>query len=205
LIAHTIETARVAEVFDEIIVSTDDNDIARIALQWGATVPCLRPSELAQDNSPDIDWVLHAVDQMVSVPLEGKDVLAILRPTSPLRTSPTIVSALKTFLDNDWADSLRAMELTDKHPGKMWKIAANNEATPYLSQKNRVVPTHDSPTQSLEAIWIQNASLEMTRMRSLLENRTISGERILAFEMPGNEGLDLNTENDWRMLEALLA
>jgi N-acylneuraminate cytidylyltransferase len=165
----------------------------------------LRPSEYAEDLSCDIDWVKHALEFLVQNSLEKIENVAILRPTSPLRRKLTMAKALQSLAENPWADSLRAMQLTDKHPGKMWTLDNQNRAIPYLDQSQEHPPTHDRPTQSLQKLWIQNASLEIVRPRTILETNSISGRSILGFEMPGLEGFDLNSTQDFEFLEFLIA
>jgi CMP-N,N'-diacetyllegionaminic acid synthase len=204
LIAYSIHSAINSGLFSEVIVSTDSPEIAQIAIDWGARVPALRPSEYSGSHSTDLEWLTHAVEQLISCPKEQIDCIAILRPTNPLRTKSTIKDAMEKFKKNIWADSLRAMEITQIHPGKMWRVNSAMEASPYLDQSEEVVPTHNRPTQSLEQLWIQNASLEITRLSSLLAFNSISGKKVLAYEMPEFEGLDLNTHLDWKLLEALI-
>jgi CMP-N-acetylneuraminic acid synthetase len=203
LIGHTIITALESKLFSEVIVSTDSQQISDIALRFGAAAPRLRPEEIASDSSPDIDWVMHAIENMIETPVSEIEFLAILRPTSPLRTVKTMSHAINTLRANPWADSLRAMEVTDKHPGKMWIVQDSLEAVPYLNQDNELVPTHSRPTQSLQRLWVQNASLEITKLSSVLSTNSISGQRVLSFEMPEHEGFDLNSEIDWLVLEQL--
>jgi N-acylneuraminate cytidylyltransferase len=205
LIAYSIVNALNSNLFDEVIVSTDSELIAEIAIKWGAKVPALRPSHYARDSSADIEWVQHSVDSLISASKNSINCIAILRPTSPLRSSATIVNAFKTFQVQPELDSLRAMEVTNKHPGKMWKLDENNYAAPFMSQVGQKIPTHDRPTQSLEKLWVQNASLELFRFASLQKNKTISGKKILGFTMPGLEGFDINTQSDWDFLEFLIS
>ena len=204
LIAYTIQSALDSNLFSEVIVSTDSREISDIAIKWGASVPALRPIEYAGDESPDIEWVLHSVNNMISTPKSLIDCIAILRPTSPLRSEDTIVKAFELFQEAESMDSLRAMEITNTHPGKMWRLGDDNRATPFLSQIDQKIPTHDRPTQSLEKLWIQNASLEFIRFRSLVESKTISGKKVFGYIMPGLEGLDVNTQFDWDYLENLV-
>jgi CMP-N-acetylneuraminic acid synthetase len=204
IIAYSIHSAITSGLFSEVIVSTDSPEIAQIAIDWGAYVPILRPPEYSHSDSTDLEWLMHAVEQMISFPKEQIDCLALLRPTNPLRTKATIKKAMEKFKQNPWADSLRAMEITQVHPGKMWRVNPVMEATPYIDQSNEVIPTHNRPTQSLEQLWIQNASLEIIRLSSLLASKSISGKKVLAYEMPDFEGLDLNTHLDWKLLEALI-
>ncbi len=205
LIAYTIRTALESNLFSEVIVSTDDFTIANIATDWGAKVPKLRPKSLATDLSPDIDWVMHCVNEMISTPPEQISTITILRPTNPLRTSNSIINGMEIFKLNKWADSLRAMDITDKHPGKMWVLDDKKIAFPYLDQSQEIIPTHSRPTQSLKKLWIQNASLEIINIQTINLMRSISGNKILGFEMPGFEGFDLNSELDWMFLEFLIS
>ena len=204
LIAYTISAAINSESFDEIIVSTDSENIADIAKQFGASVPILRPSSLASDSSLDIQWVNHALSNMVVTPLNEVNFVAILRPTNPLRTSTTISKAINYLESHSWADSLRGVQPTSQHPGKMWVVDSSQEALSYLPQSIEGTPTHDQPTQLLPKVWIQNASLEIVKINALLETNSISGRRILGFELPGREGFDINTQDDWDFLEFLL-
>lgn len=205
LIYYTIRAAQKTKLFSEIIVSTDSQEIADIAISFGATVPLLRPSEYATDTSTDIEWVSHAINSMVKTPRSEISFVSILRPTSPLRTSETIINAFNLLASNSWADSIRAMEITDKHPGKMWVLDNENKAHSYLDQSNEAIPTHNKPTQSLETLWVQNASLEIVKFKSLIGTNSISGNNVLGFEMPGIEGFDINRPLDFEFLEFIVS
>src|SRR5436853_4854858 len=82
LIAWTIEAALKSNSVDRALVSTDDEEIAQIARQWGAEVPFLRPAKLAQDDSPHIPVVLHAVEWLDAHEKNAVDELILLQPTS---------------------------------------------------------------------------------------------------------------------------
>jgi CMP-N-acetylneuraminic acid synthetase len=204
LIYYSIKAAIDSKQFSSVIVSTDSPQIAEIAKDNGAVVPSLRPAEYATDVSCDIDWVTHAINFLVQDPLELDDIVAILRPTNPLRSSTSIIQAVNVFKLNTWADSLRAMQVTNKHPGKMWLIGENNLAKPYLNQEIESIPTHDRPTQSLQKVWVQNASLEIMRVRTIMEMKSISGNSVYGFEMPGQEGYDINDTYDFEFLQWLV-
>lgn len=204
LIAYSINAAIESQKFEEVVVSTDSEEIADIAISWGAKVPLLRPSEFASDTSTDAEWVFHAINNLISVPRDEVNYVSILRPTSPIRKPLSIINAIESLDSNKWADSIRAMELVSQHPGKMWSVDGNSKATPYLDQSGEAIPTFNRPLQTLETLWIQNASLEVARLSAMMKYGTISGMSVLAFEMPGFEGLDINTPADWEFLEHLL-
>ena len=89
LIAWTIEESLKSKKLDNVVVSTDDEEIADIAQKYGADVPFMRPAELAGDSTSGIDTVLHAIDE-----LPDFDSVLLLQPTSPLRTSTDIDSII---------------------------------------------------------------------------------------------------------------
>jgi N-acylneuraminate cytidylyltransferase len=203
LIAFTIETALGISESSKVIVSTDSKEIAENARSFVATVPGHRPPIFATDLSPDIDWVLHAVNTWPNI--KESEFLAILRPTSPLRTASTIIRALECLKNNPDFDSLRAVRSIKEHPGKMWrKVGIAIE--PYIAETSILTgaPSHSSPMQALEQLWIQDASLEIVRTKKILETKSIAGKKVLGFEMPNNEGFDINYIEDLEYLRFLL-
>ena len=96
LIAWTIEAAKVCENITDIVVSTDGEDIAAIAKQYGAEIPFMRPDNLSSDTALSIDVVLHAID-FLSESGRDYDLLLLLQPTSPLRSTSDISTAIDFF------------------------------------------------------------------------------------------------------------
>jgi CMP-N,N'-diacetyllegionaminic acid synthase len=118
MIAFTIAAAAGSGVFESVIVSTDSDDVAQIARDYGAEVPFLRPSALAGDTSPDIEWLEHLLNELRA---RGRtwDCFSLLRPTSPFRTAETIRRAWARFTAQQGVDSLRAVEKCTQHPGEL--------------------------------------------------------------------------------------
>ena len=203
LIAYTIETCLEIVPSDRVWVSTDSQEIADISIQFGAKIPGIRPESLSNDNSPDIEWVQYALEHWISK--DEFEFLGIMRPTSPLRKSRTILRALNTLKAQGEYDSIRAIRPVKEHPGKMW-IKVGESIIPFMPGVNPVTRTHfhSSPLQSLPEMWIQDASLEIARMNSIIKNGTISGNHVLGFEMPDKEGFDLNYLEEIPQLEKIL-
>ena len=202
LLAYTIAAARGAGLFDTVIVSTDSEEVAAVARHYGAEVPFLRPTAFAGDQSPDIEWLEHALTKLRQAG-RAWDAFALLRPTSPFRTTGTIQRAWQQFLDSQDADSLRAVELCEQHPGKMW-IVNGNRMTPLLTSGPKDPPWHSTPYQALPPVYVQNASLEVAWTRVVLEQRSIAGEVLVPFLTEGYEGFDINTPYDWTLAEQLV-
>ena len=202
LMAYTIEAAIKSKVFDDIIIATDSKKYAEIAKYYGAEVPFLRKAEISGDQSPDLDWVEFMMNGLERM---GKkyDIFSILRPTSPFRMDTTIKKAFDLFLANKDFDSLRAIEKCNQHPGKMW-IKNKKNLNPLLPFYNKNIPWHSSQYDSLPEIFIQNASLEISWTKSLIENKSISGNKILGYETEGYEGFDINNIEDFYLAEILM-
>ena len=202
LIAYTIAAALQSEVFSDVVVSTDSEDYGELARYYGAEVPFLRPSELAGDLSPDIEWVEYTLKRLRD---SGRsyDCLSILRPTSPFRQPETIRRAWQAFSGEEGVDSLRAVEKCEQHPGKMW-VVRGRRMMPLLPLGSPEQPWHSSPYQSLPEVHAQNASLEIAWTRVILEGRTIAGDVLMPFFTEGYEGYDLNHPMDWQIAQELV-
>jgi CMP-N,N'-diacetyllegionaminic acid synthase len=203
MLAYTVAAARGSGVFESVIVSTDSEDIAGVARQYGAEVPLLRPAEFAGDNSPDIEWLEHT---LVELGRRGRtwDCFSVLRPTSPFRTAETIRRAWALFTSQEGVDSLRAVEKCAQHPGKMW-IVRGQRMFPLLPFGPETQPWHSTPYQALPPVYVQNASLEIAWTRVVGERRSIAGDVLVPFLTEGYEGFDINDVYDWMVAERLIA
>jgi CMP-N,N'-diacetyllegionaminic acid synthase len=203
VLAYTVSAALDSRVFDDVIVSTDDDAYAAIATHYGACVPFLRPGALAGDCSPDIEWVEHTLARLKA---DGRayDCFSLLRPTSPFRQPETIRRAWRAFTEETGVDSLRAVERCRQHPGKMW-IVNGTRMTPLLPNGPADQPWHSSQTQTLPVVYVQNASLEIAWTRLVFNGRTIAGDSVMPFFTEGFEGFDVNTPDDWLLAERYVA
>jgi CMP-N,N'-diacetyllegionaminic acid synthase len=203
LLAYTIAAARLADVFDAVVVSTDSEEIAAVAERYGAEVPGLRPEEMATSVSPDIEWLRYSLAELSST---GRDfeIFSILRPTSPFRGPETIRRAFEQLVAlGDRADSIRAVRPCREHPGKMWVIE-DDLMRPLLDQPDGV-PLHSRQFASLPPVYIQDSSLEIAWMRAVEEHDSIAGERLAPFLTEGVEGFSIDYPDDWQAAEELVA
>lgn len=202
VIAYTIAAALQSGVFSAVLVSTDSEKYAEVARRYGAEVPFLRPAEFSGDTSPDIEWLEYTLKRLHD---EGRDYdcFSILRPTSPFRLPQTIQRAWKEFLAEESADSLRAVEKSKQHPGKMW-VLRGKRMTPLLPLSPPELPWHSSQYPALPEVYAQNASLEIAWTRVVFETRTISGWVLMPFLTEGYEGFDVNQPYDWQYAEFLI-
>lgn len=202
LLAYSIRAAIDSGVFAAVVVATDSEQYAAIARHYGAEVPFLRPAEISGDTSPDIAWVRYALDALADT---GRryDAFSILRPTSPFRKADTIRRAWAEFRAEPGVDSLRAVEKCSQHPAKMW-VLRGRRMHPLLPMGPAEQPWHSSQYAALPVVHVQNASLEIAWSRVATQAGTIAGEVLMPFLTDGDEGLDVNTEEDWWYVNHLL-
>ena len=203
LIAYTIAAARTSGVFEAVVVSTDSEDYARVARYYGAEAPFLRDAAMAGSTSPDIEWVLHALDGLEA---QGRrfDAFSILRPTSPFRKPETIQRAWAQFTAAEGADSLRAVEPVAQHPGKMW-VVRGERMTPLMPLNPQGPPWHSQQMASLPKVHVQNASLEIAWTEMARRTSSIAGGVLVPFLTEGDEGVDINGPQDWFWAEHLIS
>ncbi|MEA2156675.1 MAG: CMP-N,N-diacetyllegionaminic acid synthase [Solirubrobacteraceae bacterium] len=203
LIAYTIAAAIESGVFADVVVSTDSEEIAAIARHYGAEVPELRPPELATSTSPDVEWVVRALDVLQR---SGRtyELFSILRPTSPFRSAATIRGALdKLEAAGAGVDSIRAVRRCREHPGKMWTIEGDM-MRPLLAQPDDGVPLHSRQFQALPEVWVQDSSLEIARTRVLADRRDIAGTHVAAFVSERLGGFSIDYPEEFELAERMI-
>lgn len=202
LLHYTLAAAVQSGVFVRILVSSDDDATLACAQEIPGVMTVRRPAKLATAESPDVEWVAHALAYVAGD--RPYDAFAILRPTSPFRTADTIRRAWVAF-DGSGCDSLRAIEPVRETPYKMW-VGTSADMRPLLSMGEHP-PWHSRPTQTLPVVYKQNASLEIAKC-ALVQDRlypSITGPCVYGFLNPEPDGFDLNTLEDWDRAEAMIA
>lgn len=199
LLAYSIKSALDSNVFDEVICATDSEEYAKIANYYGASVPFLRSKNISGDSSPDFEWVFWLINMLEETNMKF-DIFSILRPTCPFRKADSIKKAFKIFSEDGKADSLRAVQKCKEHPGKMWKLD-KNRMNPIFDKTINKTPWHSSQYAALPEIFSQNASLEIAWVQSMKKYHTISGKEIIPFISKNLEGFDINSSEDWILLE----
>jgi N-acylneuraminate cytidylyltransferase len=199
LLAYAIAAARQAGVFERIVCSTDSTKIADVAKRYGADVPFLRPTKFATSTSPDIEWITHALAQLG----EHYDLFAIVRATNPFRGPDVLQQGLAQLLATPEADSIRAVELVKQHPGKMW-VLEGKTMRPLLDQSHLETAWHAGQYQALPQIYVQNSALEIAWTRVVSQTGTREGRVVAAYLTNGNEGFNIDDEEDWERARRLL-
>src|SRR4030095_13588162 len=179
LIAHRIEQALNSRKITRTIVSTDHEEIAAVAREFGAEVPFMRPTEFALDWTPDIDVCRHAVEWRRDHQGYEPELVVHLRPTGPVRRVELIDQAIEQMLAHPEADALRSVSPPVQTPYKMWRIE-DGYLRPLVTVPG-VTESYCAPRQSLPDVWWQNGYVDIIRPRSILEMGLLCGHTVLPF------------------------
>ena len=199
LIAWTIETALACPELNRVVVSTDDEKIAEVARQYNAYVPFLRPSELAQDDTPDFPVYNHFLSWLDEHEKYYPDMVVWLRPTTPLRTVHDIEAAIQLLIDSD-LDFVRSVSSAEHHPYWMKRLDGGL-LTPFIDV---IDEGKYYRRQLLPPAYRLNGAVDVIRCSSAAKNRQLYKGRVGGYVMPLERGIDLDSELDFTLAELLL-
>lgn len=199
LLAYTAAAALGARSLGRVVLSTDDAAIAEVGLELGLDVPFLRPAELATDDTPAIDVLLHAVERLEQ---EGGrfDAVFTLQPTTPLRTAADIDGAI-ALLARTGADSVISfVAVGDRHPARMKYVDAEGRVTdPPFAEA-----TEGQRRQDLPTLYLREGSVYLTRRDVLVGQRSLKGTDCRAWIVPAERACNIDEPVDWILAEALV-
>ena len=199
LIAWTISAAQRADSLVRVVVSTDDTEIADVAREYGAEVPFTRPAELAQDRSPHIDVVLHALDALASADGVVPDALVLLQPTSPFRTADDIDAAVRLAREKS-APAVVSVVETHDHPLLTRKKNADGSLAPFVPCDIAYPRRQDLPRA-----YALNGAIYLCGVETIRRLRTFEPPGTLAYEMPPERSLQIDTPWDFDLCSMIAA
>jgi len=200
LIAYSITAALRAEMVDRVIVSTDNAEIAEVALEYGAEVPFMRPAELARDDTLDYPVFEHALQWLTREEEYHPDIVVHLRATSPVYPKNLIDDAVTVLIDHPEADAVRGVVPSSENPYKMWRIGEDGSMIPLLRVDGLDEP-YNSPRQALPETFWQTGHLDAIRCRTILEKNSMTGDTIYPIHIDPSFSVDIDTLRDWRRAE----
>lgn len=205
LIAWSIAAAKQAKSVTRIIVSTDDEEIAAVARQFGAETPFLRPAEFAQDHTTDLPVFVHALKWLEEHEGYTPHVVVQLRPTSPIRPRGLVDRAVEILLAHPDADSVRGVVPAGQNPHKMWRLpqGENGPMTNLLDVEGIDEP-YNAPRQILPPVYWQTGHIDAIRAATI-RNGSMSGKRIYPLVIDPRFTVDIDNLQDWARYEHLVA
>jgi CMP-N,N'-diacetyllegionaminic acid synthase len=202
LIEWSILAARAASEIDRCIVSTDDEEIADVARSLGADVPFLRPAEYAQDNTPDLPVFQHAIRWLGEHEGYRPAMVVHLRPTLPFR-EPRQIDDVVRLMRETGADCVKSVYREQHHPHKMWKMH-DGALGPYEDTPLWRKLGPDCPRQILEPAYWSAGLVDVIRTEVVERGSTI-GEHVVPYLVNPEPCVDLDTDHDFIIAEAVLA
>jgi len=202
LVSYSIAAGLQASLVDRVICSTDSQEIADIALRYGAEVPFLRPAELAEDESPDIDAFQHLIQQLKQIENYRPDIIVQLRPTCPVRQPGQVDDGVQLLVDNPKTDSIRGVTSSPATPYKMWRIG-NDILEPLLTIEGIPEP-FNMPRQALPEVYWQTGTLDIMRT-SVIEAGSMTGTEIRPFIVDQEHAVDIDHLEDFMRAERVIS
>lgn len=202
LLAYSIAAGLQASAVDRVVVSTEDEGIAGISLNYGAEVPFLRPEALAEDGTPDLPVFKHALKWLAEEEGYRPEIVVQLRPTSPVRPVDCVDRAVSLLVGDMNADSVRGVVPSGQNPYKMWRITGGGAMQPLL--EGEYFEAYNMPRQDLPQTYWQTGHVDAIRTSTILEKDSMTGDRILPLVLERSYTVDIDTEADWARAEWLV-
>jgi N-acylneuraminate cytidylyltransferase len=200
LFVHSINIALQCKYINSVYVSTDSEEYQKIAINNGAKVTPLRPKNISDDLSPDIDtfkFFINSFNDINEIP----NIIIHLRPTYPNRTIELLNNTIETFINNinDY-DSLRTIVKIKKIPYKMYYIE-NNNLIPYIKTYNKnsidIIEPYNQARQLFPDTYLHNGCIDIVKSDIIIKYNLLSGNKIFPYVMDDNETNDIDDINDF--------
>ncbi len=205
LMAWVIEAAKKSKYVNRVIISTDSEEYAKIARDWGAETPFLRPAELSGDKSTDFDYVNQAVNWLRENENYEPDIVVRGMPTVPFQQPGDFDGAVEALLNDPEADSSIVMASASQHPAKALKLVPDGQGGELVVGYISGDPKDAAPLfrQGYAKAYFR-ANLVAFRPAILDKFKSITGERIRPYIVPQDRSVDIDSELDFIVAEHLI-
>lgn len=204
LIAWSVAAAKQSSLVTRVIVSTDDEEIAAVAREYGAETPFLRPPELAQDKTTDLPVFEHALKWLEGVEGYRPDIIVQLRPTSPIRPKTMVDDAIRFLLEHKDADCVRGVVPAAQNPFKMWRFDDANQPMKPLLEIEGIAEPYNAPRQFLPPAYWQTGHIDAIRVATIAHKKSLTGDVVYPLMIDPIYTVDIDTLADWAKYEALV-
>lgn len=202
LITWTIEAAQKSGVFDRLILSTDDKEIAAVAEKLGVEIPFLRPAELSQDKTPHLPVMQHAVKWLQDNQNYFPDYVTILQPTSPLRQSWHIKEAAQ-LIEKTKADSAVSVIEIPTHFNPAWALKMDEKSFVRLFVSGEPMRKRIYQRQLLPKVYIHNSAIYIFKRELLFDKNepNFYGDKVAGYVMEEKYSANIDNLKDWAEAE----
>jgi len=199
LIEWSIKTGLKSKYLDEVVVSTDDQEIADIAQQHGAKIPFLRPVYLANDTATSFDAIKHTIDFYKNTLNKEFDYIVLLEPTSPLRTIDDIDKAIEQLLESDASSIVGICKTEDQNPAFLVNKNAQGFIQGYENKDMKVLRRQD-----IQDVYFFEGTIYISATKTLLNTKTFYHKNTIGYEVPKYKSLEIDDMDDFIMVEAMM-
>lgn len=196
LIGYSIKAALESEMFDTVMVSTDSERYADIAIKCGATVPFLRDDKNSGDKSSSWDVVREVLDKYKRIG-NGFDSFCLLQPTSPFRTSQNILEAYKLFF---YKNAKAVVSVCEVEHSPLWCniLDETRSLNGFIKEEAKL------PRQQLKQFYRINGAIYIAKVKEFLTNDDLYTEKCYAYIMDRKKSIDIDTIEDFEYAELLM-
>lgn len=194
LIAWTIEESKKSRYIDRLILSSEDAEIIQVAKQYNCEVPFVRPLELARDDTPGIEPVLHSISVV-----SGYEYIVVLQPTSPFRQACDIDGCIENCIEKKANACVSIVEVS-KNPYWMYSLDDHKKIVPLFPNHKVYLRRQDLPK-----IYALNGAVYFAKTDFLISKRTFLSDETIGYIMPPLRSVDIDTEMDLSFCSYLLS
>ncbi|WP_310378282.1 acylneuraminate cytidylyltransferase family protein [Flavobacterium sp.] len=199
LLSYTAEIALQSKYLTEVILSSEDEQIIAVAKSLDIKVPFVRPAELANDNTPTIDVLIHALKWYESQNVFF-DAVCLLQATSPFRTAKFLDKAIEKFIKSD-CDSLVSVQKVPHEYNPHWTFEVNNEGNLKIATGETEII---SRRQELPTAYHRDGSIYITKTKVLLQEHSLYGKNTTFIESSPEMYVNIDTMQDWEKAELMV-
>ncbi|MDF2506553.1 MAG: flagellar modification protein [Microbacterium sp.] len=199
MFGHSVTQAVATGLFDEVVVSSDSEEILALAPTFGATGVVRRPAEMATDTAGKVPAIAHAVRTTEQRTGQTYDVCVDLDATSPLRTLDDIRTAVRMFEESDAASLITGAEARRNPYFNLVEEQPDGTVAVSKQPDDAVLRRQDAPR-----CFDMNGSIYVWRRESLLEDQVVFLPSTILYEMPAERSIDVDSEFDFRIVEWLM-
>lgn len=198
LLAWSVESARNSKYLDEVMVSTDSEEIAEVARQYGGSVPFLRPEPLSTDESPTFDAVEHVLQAYAREFARSFDYVVLLEPTSPLREKGDIDAMVERLVDRKDCDSIISIGEVGEHPAYLKRIRGE-DLLPYCAELAQTTRRQDN-----EPAYFPYGVAYIAKTESLLREKTFYCGKSLFYKIMRHQCREIDDIYDFLAVESVM-
>ncbi|MEP3836592.1 MAG: acylneuraminate cytidylyltransferase family protein [Algibacter sp.] len=199
LLQYTVDVANKSEYLSKLILSSDDDAIIKVAQKLNLEVPFKRPSDLAQDNSPTLPVIQHALNFYKKQGIQF-DAVCLLQVTSPFKTTRFLDEAIKKFIESD-TDALVSVKKVPDEYNPHWTFKVNDTGNLIISTgENNIIPRR----QDLPVTYHRDGIIYLTKTDVVLEQDSLYGNTLTYIQSPLHVDVNIDTMADWVKAENYL-